>query len=97
MSNVTIAKAKRFHGHRDTELAIRPSRVVVTKETKHFIIQEREVSYRFYLHQHPYVQPLMRRLIRKGTPGLQAADTEYVADHAALPGSVVIAGSVDVT
>lgn len=46
-------------------------------ETKYFIVQERTLSYRFTLHQHPYVQQLMQRLLRKGTPGLQAADTEY--------------------
>ena len=67
------------------------SRVVETKETKYFIIQEREVSYRFYLHQHPYVQPLVQRLLRKGTSGLQAADTEYAPNGASLPGSLEIA------
>ena len=77
MNHITIAKADRFHVYRDTELAFEPSRVVETNETKYFIIQEREVSYRFYLHQHPYVQQLVQRLLRKGTSGLQAADTEY--------------------
>jgi hypothetical protein len=51
--------------------------IVETKERKYFIIQERTLRYRFFLHQHPYVQQLMQRLLRKGTPGLQAADTEY--------------------
>jgi Tc toxin complex TcA C-terminal TcB-binding domain len=77
MKNQTIAKTKAFHGHLDNELVFHPGRVVETKETKYFIIQERELSYRFYLHQHPYVQPLVQRLLRKGTNGLQAADTEY--------------------
>jgi len=70
-------KAQRFHGYLDTEVAINLSRVVETKEPQYFIIQEREVSYRFYLHQHPYVRQLVQRLLRKGTTGLQAADTEY--------------------
>lgn len=87
----TKAKAERFHGHLDTELVYNPSRVVETKETKYFIIQEREVSYRFYLHQHPYVQELVQRLLRKGTSGLQAADTEYASDDASLPGSLDVA------
>lgn len=91
MNHITIAKAERFHGYRDTALAFEPSRVVETKETKYFIIQEREVSYRFYLHQHPYVQQLVQRLLRKGTPGLQAADTQYAPDDASLPGSLDIA------
>lgn len=76
--NPMIAKT-RFHSTLDTDLvAYRPGRVVETKEIKYFIIQERTLSYRFFLHQHPYVQQLMQRLLRKGTPGLQAADTEYV-------------------
>lgn len=75
--NIMIAKTK-FHGSLDTDLAAyHPGRFVETKETKYFIIQERTLSYRFTLHQHPYVQPLMQRLLRKGTSGLQAADTEY--------------------
>lgn len=77
MSYETMAKANRFHGFLDTDLVYMPDRVVETKETKYFIIQNRDVSYRFYLHQHPYVQNLVQRLLRKGPNGLQAADTEY--------------------
>ena len=91
MNTFTTGKTKTFHGHRDTDLVFQPARVVETKETKYFIIQERELSYRFYLHQHPYVQPLVQRLLRKGTNGLQAADTEYVSNDASLPGSIEIA------
>lgn len=75
--NTVIAKT-RFHGLLDTDLIAYSGRFVETKETKYFIIRERTLEYRFFLHQHPYVQPLMQRLLRKGTPGLQAADTEYV-------------------
>jgi hypothetical protein len=77
---MTQAIAKSFHAYSDDELMYyRPHRggVVVTTETKHIIIQERTVSYRFYLHQHPYVQQLAKRLIEKSIAGLQAADTEY--------------------
>jgi len=80
-----IVQAERFHGYLNTELVYNPSRVVETKETKYFIIQERDVSYRFYLHQHPYVQQLVQRLLRKGTSGLQAADTEYAPGDVSLP------------
>ena len=80
-----IAQAERFHGYVDTELFYNANRFVETKETKYFIIQQREVSYRFYLHQHPYVQQLVQRLLRKGTSGLQAADTEYEAGEVSLP------------
>jgi hypothetical protein len=86
-----LTAAKNFHGYLDTELVYKPSRVVVTTETKHFIIQEREVSYRFYPHFHPYVGQLVQRLLQKSTSGLQAADTEYTPDDASLPGSIEIA------
>lgn len=81
------APASRFHGFRDVEIVQRPPRFIETTTTKHVFIQERDVSYRFFLHEHPYVQALMKRLLGRGTAGLQAADTEYAA-KAALPGSV---------
>lgn len=77
MSTNIITTAKNFHGHIYTELAYWPGRAVEKKETKHFIIQEREISYRCYPHFHPYVGQLLQRLLRKSTAGLQAADTEY--------------------
>jgi len=76
--NSMIVKANKFHGLLDTDIALyHRVRFIETKETKYFIVQERTLRYRFFLHQHPYVQQLMQRLLRKGTPGLQAADTEY--------------------
>ena len=86
-----ISQIQRFHGHLDTELRFIPGRVIVTKETKYFVIQERDVRYRFYAHFHPYVEQLAQRLLRKGTPGLQAADTEYAAGGASLPASLQVA------
>ena len=71
MSSMKIANTRTFHGHLDTDLVFQPGRVVETKETKYFVIQERELSYRFYLHQHPYVQQLVQRLLRKGTNGFR--------------------------
>lgn len=78
MKNSIIAKAERFHVYGDSELVYKPDRIVSKKKNKYFIIQEREVSYRFYLHQHPYVQQLVQRLLRERTSGLQAADTDYL-------------------
>jgi len=74
------AIAKSFHAYIDDELVFYHPHggVVVTTETKHIITQERAVSYRFYLHQHPYVQQLSKRLIEQSITGLQAADTDYV-------------------
>lgn len=85
------ALATRFHGILYNELVHPPMRFVETTQQKYFIIQERELSYRFYLHQHPYVQQLVQRLLRGATPELQAADTAYAPDNASLPGSVRVA------
>jgi hypothetical protein len=85
MNNQQINKAKSFHGHLDTEIVFQLGRVFETRKTKEFVIRERDLSYRFYLHQHPYVQPLTLRLLRKGTRGLQAADTEYAPGEISLP------------
>lgn len=79
--------ANRFHDYTDSEM-IRyyrnPSKTTTTttetRETRHFTIQEREVSYRFHLHQHPYIQQLINRLLQKSVSGLQAADTDYEKD-----------------
>lgn len=78
MKNTTIAKTERFHVYGDSELFYKSDRIVSKKKNKYFIIQERDVSYRFYLHQHPYVQQLVQRLLRERTSGLQAADTHYL-------------------
>lgn len=77
MNNITSGITKNFHTSLDTELIFHTGRAFGTKEIKYYIIRERDLSYRFYLHQHPYVQQLVQRLLRKGTTGLQAADTEY--------------------
>jgi len=87
----SIAQAKRFHGYLDADTGAHHGPVPATKAKKLFFIQERELNYRFSLHQHPYVQSLVQRLLRKGTSGLQAADTDYAPDNASLPGSVQVA------
>lgn len=67
-----------FHGQANSELAYVTSHVVETRETRRFYRRNRELSYSFFLHQHPYVQAMMQRLLRQGTAGLQALDTEFV-------------------
>jgi len=84
------AVAQKFHGYFDAELIHEPRRVLKKKVTKHFIIKERQVSYRFYPHFHPYVGQLTQRLIQGSISGLQAADTEYVPNGMALPESIEI-------
>lgn len=91
MKPSTLARADRFHGYLDSELGGDTSAVGTTQQTKHLIVQERDVAYRFHLHQHPFVRQLMQRLLQQGTSGLQAADTEYASDGASLPGSLNIA------
>ncbi len=86
-----MVQATRFHGYMDTEYYHAKRRVDNVRETKRFIIQERDVSYRMYLHQHPYIGNLMQKLLRKGVSGLQASDTEYAPDRAALPDSIEVA------
>jgi hypothetical protein len=54
---------------------------------KHLIIQEREVSYRLALHQHPYVGQLMQRLLSRDTSALLAADTDFASGSDAQPGN----------
>lgn len=60
------------------------------KQTKQITITEREVSYTFTSHFHPYVGQLVRRLLEKSISGLQAADTDYAPNNASLPGSVQV-------
>ena len=87
MDHVHFQKEKSFHLHveRNPEIA----ELLSTRHTrKHRIIQDRSVSYDFTLHQHPYVQALLRRLLKGGPKDLLAADTDYTADGAALAGSV---------
>lgn len=76
MKNTYLAKS--FHAYENSELVSGVASFFGTKKTRHFIIQERELDYRFYSHFHPYVGKLVERLLQKSTSGLQAADTEYV-------------------
>ncbi|MFN8471146.1 MAG: insecticidal toxin protein [Anaerolineae bacterium] len=83
--------SKSFHNYVDAEVVhFRPKQIgggeITKTETKHIIIQERELSYRFDSHAHWFVTDLVRRLIAKGVPGLQAADTDY---QKAPDGSIV--------
>ena len=92
MNKNAIAKApsERFHGQQEIEGAYKRDRNLQMATGNYAIVQSRDVSYRFYLHQHPHVRPLTQRLLREGTAGLQAADTDYAADKTSLPGSVQV-------
>src|SRR5215217_8997185 len=89
----TATYESKFHVLEDAELYYKPSRrgVVTAKGKKHYVIQERDVTYRFYPHFHPYVGSLVQRLMRHSIAGLQAADTDYVPGSESLPGSVEVA------
>lgn len=84
-------KADHFHMTMDTndQLAFAYGRRRVTKN--YTVLQDRSVSYRALLHQHPYVEKLTRRLLKSGVAGLEAADTETTPDGAALAGSLRVA------
>ncbi|MEO1260395.1 MAG: insecticidal toxin protein [Bacteroidota bacterium] len=72
----------RYHGYPDryyTSHGIywvftHPGRKYKTRRT---VVQERKLTYRFYTHFHPYVRQLIKELIEKSVPGLQATDTDY--------------------
>src|SRR5215208_2922822 len=79
---MTRTISRNFHNYADAELVhFLPKHldagVFTTTKSKHIIIQEREVSYRFYPHAHPFVRALIKRLIEKAVSELQAADTDY--------------------
>jgi hypothetical protein len=86
-----IFKAGAFHAtmdlHPEIATLIGPRKVV----RKHTILQDRTVTYGAFLHQHPYVDALTRRLLKGGAAGLEAADTETTGDGAALAGSLRVA------
>ncbi len=79
-----------FHGYYDA--VVRPLKLfspIVKPEKKwwrwvtvqkHTTIKERELSYRFYAHFHPYVAELVSRFIEKSVRGLQDADTDFTED-----------------
>jgi hypothetical protein len=97
MNNMMSVPEPKFHTYLDSDVVFLPTRTIEKKETRYFILQERDLSYRFSLHQHPYVQPLIQRLIRKGTNGLQGADTEYAPGERSLPLGVDVALSANIT
>src|SRR6266702_7539288 len=75
--------ATRFHGYIDSR--VRPYQIfqsasgwTTRPELRHTTIVDRKLSYRFSLHEHPYVPELVKKLIAESVPGLESADTEYV-------------------
>ncbi|MFI5540664.1 hypothetical protein ACIA5H_30150 [Nocardia sp. NPDC051900] len=46
-------------------------------EQKQIVVRERNLSYQFSPHYHPWVTELTRRLLSGSTPALQAVDTEH--------------------
>lgn len=92
MTQIPIGSA--FHTYAYAELLHHRApreRIVETKQTKRFVIRERDLTYRIAPHFHPFIGQLTQRLLRYSTAGLQAADTEYLPDGAVLPGSTEVA------
>ena len=63
-----------FHGYYDIE------EQAATLLGRYITTQEQKLSYRFYLHMHPYVGELIKQLIEGSVRDLQAADTEYLTN-----------------
>lgn len=80
-----VAPAKKHHGSFDNKWKahgkdLHKEKGKKTQERKRkTTVEERELSYRFYTHFHPYSKHLIKELITHSISGLQAADTEYVA------------------
>jgi hypothetical protein len=91
MNPSLLESATYFHIGNEFELPHVVRYAGSNKSLKYFIIQKRQLRYRFALHQHPYVQQLAQRLLQKGTAGLQAADTDYAPGELSLPFGVDIA------
>lgn len=72
--------------------AIRPPGPRVHIEHKHFIVEERTLSYTCQTHTHSFVPALIDRLIDRSVPGLLGADTEYETDLTLLDATQVRVG-----
>ena len=78
---------KRFHGKLDQiyrshgiDWRAERGKDKITHRTKKTTLEERELTYRFYTHFHPYPKELIKRLIEGSISGLQEADTEYTTE-----------------
>jgi hypothetical protein len=96
--------AKSFHSYADSvvaaigkEVALQPIYHGPHWDSHRIVVRERNLSYAFSPHYHPYVGELTRRLLTGSTRGLQAVDTEYAttvvvtADGKADNGTVTLA------
>ncbi len=66
-----------FHGSIERNRVFAPIYLNSSYRRYTQVVKERELSYQFYAHFHPYVAQLVNRLVQQSVPGLQAADTEY--------------------
>jgi hypothetical protein len=83
-----IATERRFHGTYDqVDLAYNLGFGGEQNIWRSYLIQERSLAYDFFLHQHPYAEELVRRLLEGSVDGLQAADTDYVPGQTLPDGS----------
>ena len=71
-----LSPRSQFHGYYDA-VVLPYQQDTPSRQGRTITIQERELSYQFSAHFHPYVTELIQRLIEKSVRGLLAADTEY--------------------
>ncbi|WP_313674466.1 hypothetical protein [Mycolicibacterium sp.] len=84
---MTIDPARSFHLAKDAAAVrlvdadlidrFRPRVPGSHPEQKQIVVRERNLSYQFSPHYHPWVTELTRRLLSGSTPALQAVDTEH--------------------
>ncbi|HZM75063.1 MAG TPA: hypothetical protein VFC19_05015 [Candidatus Limnocylindrales bacterium] len=72
-----MAQDNSFHEYKDKAMPQFESRVSANKM---HTVYERELSYDFAAHWHPYVHALTKRLFTKSVRGLQEADTDRLAN-----------------
>ncbi len=78
MEKNVLVQSRAHHGQTLSDDARLRERILNEGKTDRLHSLFRELSYEFSLHQQPYVQTMMQRLLRQGTSGLQALDTEFV-------------------
>jgi hypothetical protein len=84
---MTIDPARSFHLAKDAAVVrlvdadlisrFRPRQPGSHTEQKQIVVRERNLSYQFSPHYHPWVTELTRRLLSGSTAALQAVDTEH--------------------
>lgn len=84
MNNRNNGSRPGFHGIGDRQMKSKWSEIadlakegVINNPIGSYTVTNRQLSYQFFTHFHPYVSDLVNELINLSVRGLQAADTDY--------------------